>query len=260
MKKPIVLISVLIIGLALEMTGCKSEPKSETTVIQQPDAESEFSDEIESEEKSGDTMGFRALDYVVLGDYNKVKEEVCFIGMDETGVNFIEYDFFMRRAKELNLNIEERTYDDVCEGKAPYITDEEVRMLAIEGVETVGEFEEYICNVINSAEKVWGYLLEENIAMNRIIEESVIKEIPPEMEAMLETQYAEYLAEMERQVSEEMLDVWPTLLYEYEGDSENLAKKVLVAMAIAEAEGMKDFSYKEVSDYVLGNVLELFEE
>lgn len=260
MKKTIVLISVFIMGVALVMTGCKSELESETTVIQQPSAESEFSDEIESEEKIGDATGFRALDYVVLGDYNKVREEVCYIGMDETGANYIEYDFFMRRAKELNLNIEERTYDDVCEGKAPYITDEEVRMLAIEGVETAEEFEGYVCNVIHSAEKVWGYLLEENFAMNRIIEESVIKEIPPEMEAMFEAQYAEYLAEMKSQASEEMLDVWPTLLYEYEGDSENPSEKVLVVMAIAEAEGMKDFSYKEVSDYVLEYILESFEE
>ncbi|MBE5865222.1 MAG: hypothetical protein E7292_03280 [Lachnospiraceae bacterium] len=134
MKKTIGLISVLIMGVALVMTGCKSELESEATVIQQPSAE--FSDEIESEEKIGDATEFRALDYVVLGDYNKVREEVCYIGIDETGLNYIEYDFFMRRAKELNLNIEERTYDDVCEGKAPYITDEEVRMLAIEGVET----------------------------------------------------------------------------------------------------------------------------
>ena len=264
---------LLICGLVIALCGCgktgerEAEPADNTPApiaTQQPPTEAPEVEStqsptevpiVEDTESKAEVPAvekeFRALDYVTLGDYYDIWLYANRIGMDETGMNMKIYEFFFRRAKAMNLNIEERTYDEVICKDAPYITDEEVRMLGIEGVEDWDEFYIYVCRMVNGLYDTADYLSSEDWFMGQVVENSVIKDIPDEKVKEFEAHYLEFFEAKKSMITPEELEVSPNCMHEDEEYTTNCAQKVLVAMAIAETEGMEDFSYEKVVDFLL---------
>lgn len=263
---------LLICGLVIALCGCgktgerEAEPADNTPApiaTQQPPTEAPEVEStqsptevpiVEDTESKAEAPAvekeFRALDYVTLGDYYDIWLYANQIGMDETGMLIIMYEFFFRRAKAMNLNIEERTFDEVICKDAPYITDEEVRMLGIEGVEDWDEFENYVCEMVNGLYDTADYLRDEDWFMGKVVENSVIKDIPDEKVKEFEAHYLEFFEAKKSMITPEELEVSPNCMHEDEEYTTNCAQKVLVAMAIAETEGMEDFSYEKVVDFL----------
>lgn len=235
---------------AVETTQPPTEaPKVEAT---QPPTEAPIVEDTEPEAEAPEgEKAFRALDYVMLADYCDIWLYANRIGMDETGMSMKTYEFFFRRAKAMNLNIEERSFDDVIYGVAPDITDEEVRMLGIEGVETRKDFSNYVCRMVNGLYDTADYLNTEDWFMDQVVEDSVIKDIPDEKVKEFEAHYLEFFEAKKSMITPEELEVSPNCMYEDEEYTTNCAQKVLVAMAIAETEGMEDFSYEKVVDFLV---------
>lgn len=234
----------------VEATQMPTEvPKVEAT---QPPTEAPIVEDTQPEEEvPGAEKEFCALDYVTLADYYDIWLYANRIGMDETGMNMKAYEFFFGRAKDMNLDIEERTYEDVICGVAPNITDDEVRMLGMEGVETGKDFSNYVCRMVNGLYDSADYLNTENWFMGQVVDDSVIRDIPDEKVKEFEAHYLEFFETKKSLITPEELEVSPNCMYEDEEYTTNCAQKVLVAMAIAETEGMEDFSYEKVVDFLV---------
>lgn len=272
--KMFLLAAVVSAGL---LTGCAGKdreiPAAESLVTQSPETEAPKEPKVTKEPKATkepevteepkatetpetteepdtiDLSHWNYGDYVTLGNYKDM--ETVYDGLDtyvgdiivdlpywdETGMTLRTlWYYYSQKGMEVDI----RELDPMT-----YIEDEEIAKLGIPGVTEFRELKDYVAEKVNENAGIQSIMSVGDAYMETLVRRSEYKSLPEQVVKDCEKIYSDYVSEMLAGCND--IGVMP-----YMEETENVAQKVLAAMAFAEEEGLdeEEFSYAKVMEYI----------
>lgn len=268
--KLLLLAAVVSVGV---LTGCAGKegesPATESIVTQSPATETpEVTEapkttevpkvteapEVTEEPEVTDLSHWNYADYVTLGNYKDIETVYDGVGAyvgdisvdltyrDETYMTSLTLQYFY---SQKGIEVDIMDLDPLT-----YIEDEEITKLGIPGVTELRELKDYVIGKVNENDGVIDMMLIGDAFMETLVKRSEYEKLPEQVIADCEKIYTDYVSEMEASCND--IGSMPDM---YIKEAENVAQKVLAAMAFAKEEGLDEegFSYSKVMEYIYIN-------
>lgn len=198
-----------------------------------------------------DLSHWNYADYVTLGNYKDI--ETVYDGLDtyvgDISVDLPYYDETGMTLRTLHYFYSQKGIEvDIMDlDPLTYIEDEEIAKLGIPGITGFWELKDYVIDKVNENGGVISMMLIGDAFMETLVKRSEYEKLPEQVITDCEKIYNDYAGEMEASCNDigDMPD-------EYIEEVENVAQKVLAAMAFAKEEGLDEegFSYSKVMKYI----------
>lgn len=209
---------------------------------------------VTEEPDTTDLSDWSYADYVTIGEYEDIKIEYdaidAYVGDVYVYLPYYDETYMTERTifyyyTLMNIEVD---FEDI--DSFGYIDDEEIAKLEIPGITGFRELKDFVVDKVNENGGIISMMIVGDAYMDILVKRSEYKNIPKQVIGDCEKIYSDYLSEMDARCND--IGLMPDV---YIGEAENVAEKILAAMAFAKENGLDEegFSYAKVMKYIYLN-------